>query len=121
VNQLSGNTGINSVGQGTALNKDAAGSELKILITQALPVDTSVRQQVLDNLQTFLGTVPATDKVLVQTVTPTVTTGGSAPAFPLIISGSDRTTDGKQALVIDVSKLPKGTLNELPTAKAYGL
>jgi alpha-tubulin suppressor-like RCC1 family protein len=102
--------GMNAGGQAAAVGKDAAGTALNTAITQALPVDTPARQQILDNLQTFLSAVSTGDKVLVQTITPTVATGGNTPVLPLIISGSSKPADGQQALVIDVSKLPKGTI-----------
>ncbi|WP_460431406.1 DUF4214 domain-containing protein, partial [Aquaspirillum soli] len=80
-------------------------------IEQKTPTGSSIQEEMKGNGFTFLNALPANEKLIVQTVVPTVPANTTtAPTQPLILTGSSRNGDGKQAVVIDVSQLPKGTV-----------
>ncbi|WP_460431357.1 calcium-binding protein, partial [Aquaspirillum soli] len=69
------------------------------------------QQEMKDNGNSFLNLLQNDEKLIVKSITPTVPANtNQAPAAPIIINGSDKAGDGKQAVVIDVSQLPKGTV-----------
>ena len=103
--------GMSVDGKGTTLSKDDAMAELIRRIEQKTPTGSIIQEEMKGNGFTFLNTLPANEKLIVQTVVPTVAANTTiAPSQPLIVSGSNRASDGKQAVVIDVSQLPKGTV-----------
>ncbi|WP_348943784.1 putative Ig domain-containing protein [Chitinibacter sp. FCG-7] len=97
-------------GQPAVQNPAAADRTLSDAITRALSDDPLTREQIVSELKTFLSGLPTDERLLIQSITPTLPAGAGVPALPLIITGSNRPEDGQQALVIDVSKLPKGTV-----------
>ncbi len=60
----------------------------------------------------FLASLAANETIIVQTITPTVSDTQTLHA-PIIITGSNNASDPRQALVIDVSNLPSGTILQL--------
>lgn len=74
--------------------------------------DPTLATTVTQVLQDAFGSVPPADLV-VRSMTVTVQ-GTTAPTQPIQISGS---TDGNEALIIDVSKLPSGTVLNLSNVR----
>ncbi|WP_157314449.1 putative Ig domain-containing protein [Chitinibacter sp. GC72] len=97
-------------GQPAVQNPAAADRTLTDAISRALSDDLLTREQIVTELKTFLAGLPTDERLLIQSITPTLPAGAGVPGLPLIITGSNRPEDGQQALVIDVSKLPKGTV-----------
>lgn len=60
----------------------------------------------------FLASLTLNETIIVQTITPTAN-NNQTPHAPIIITGSNNADDPKQALVIDVSNLPSGTILQL--------
>jgi len=66
--------------------------------------------------QSFLGALPADVNLTVRTILPTVASGAAAPGQPIVITGTPSaggTGTQQQAVVIDASSLPSGTIIQL--------
>ncbi|WP_134497366.1 Ig-like domain-containing protein [Microvirga pakistanensis] len=61
----------------------------------------------------FLASLPTNVPLIVQTLLPTIASGSTAPAQPLVISGSPAANAPQTALVIDTRGLPSGSHIEL--------
>jgi uncharacterized protein DUF4347/uncharacterized protein DUF4214/hemolysin type calcium-binding protein len=105
--------GLNVNGQSAALSTQDAVHDLIARIEQKTDVDSSQRLEMTVHSQDFIALLAISDTVAVQTITPTVP-GGQAPNVPIIITAADDSVSGsKQALVIDASNLPSGTILQL--------
>ena len=105
--------GLNVNGQTTALSTQEAVNDLIARIEQKTAADSSQRFEMTVHGQDFIASLAVDDTVAVQTVTPTVP-GGQAPNAPIIITATDNSAVGnKQALVIDASNLPSGSVLQL--------
>ncbi len=105
--------GLNVNGQSAALSTQDAVHDLIARIEQKTDADSSQRLEMTVHSQDFIALLATSDTVAVQTITPTVP-GGQAPNVPIIITAADDSASGsKQALVIDASNLPSGTILQL--------
>ncbi|MES2611145.1 MAG: SwmB domain-containing protein, partial [Pseudomonadota bacterium] len=93
--------GLAAEGLPTAPTGTAAQAELMQRIERLAGTGSELGPQA----QAFLATLGTTEPLTVQTLKPTVGTGFN-PAVPLVITGGS----GQQAIVIDTSALPPGTM-----------
>jgi riboflavin synthase len=105
--------GLNVNGQSAALDTQDAVEDLIARIEQRTAADSSQRLDMTVHGQDFITSLATGDTVAVQTITPTVS-GEQAPNAPIIITATDDSAGGnKQALVIDASNLPSGSVLQL--------
>lgn len=97
--------GLQSQGLATPVAGAAAQAELTLRIERA---GGGSNAELTSATQAFLGTLGPAEALSVQTITP-VTGAGFSPGVPLIINGSTRAGDGKQAIIVDGRGLPAGT------------
>lgn len=104
--------GLTVNGQQEALSAQDAIDDLIARIEQKTDANSDQRDEITFQGRGFLASLADDDTLVVQTITPTVS-DGQVPNVPIIITGSDSEGDSKQALVIDVSDLPSGTIIQL--------
>ncbi len=97
--------GLQSQGLATPVAGAAAQAELTLRIERA---GGGSNAELTSAAQAFLGTLGPAEALSVQTITP-VAGAGFAPGVPLVINGSSRASDGKQAIIVDGRSLPAGT------------
>jgi uncharacterized protein DUF4347/uncharacterized protein DUF4214/hemolysin type calcium-binding protein len=104
--------GLSVDGKPQALSKADAINDLIQRIENKTETGSEQRQEITGSGQAFLDSLAADESISVQTIVPTVS-NNQAPNVPIIITGSALVGDGKQALVIDVTNLPSGTILQL--------
>lgn len=97
--------GLQSQGLAAPVTGAAAQAELTLRIGNAVGSDDA---GLAAAVQAFLGTVGAGEALSVQTSKP-MAGAGFDPGVPLVINGSSRAGDGKQAVIVDGRGLPAGT------------
>ncbi|KJS40078.1 MAG: hypothetical protein VR70_06840 [Rhodospirillaceae bacterium BRH_c57] len=112
---LPAGVGLTSEGAATRLNKQDALADLIARIEQKTQDGSQPRQEMTDIGQTFLTGLSDDSELVVRTVTPTMATGTTSAGGPIVISGASAAAGGnrQEALVIDVSGLPSGTVLQL--------
>lgn len=81
-------------------------------IEQMTLAGSGARQEMTDSVRGFLDALPSDASLFVKTVMPTLSPGASVPSAPIVITGEDA-ADRQEALVIDVTDLPSGTVLQL--------
>ena len=104
--------GLSVDGQPQALSKDDAINDLIQRIENKTEAGSNQQVEMTDSGQAFLDSLAADESISVQTIVPTVNNNES-PNVPIIITGSAQASDSKQALVIDATNLPPGTILQL--------
>jgi hypothetical protein len=89
-----------------------SGADGLILAIRDRTESEAQRQTFIQAGTAFLASLDAGVTLTVRTIVPVVP-GGTAPGLPLLIRGSDDTAGGQEALVIDASHLPAGTVIRL--------
>ncbi|MDC8803651.1 Ig-like domain-containing protein [Halomonas pacifica] len=103
--------GLRSEGTSGRQSRDDALADLIGRIEAKTEDDVGQREEMTGIGRSFLDALPTDASILVRTVTPSIAEGTSSVG-PLVISGATA-SDRQEALVIDVSQLPRGTVLRL--------
>ncbi|MER2512307.1 MAG: DUF4214 domain-containing protein, partial [Nitrosomonas ureae] len=103
--------GVNAQGLPQEMNLTGARSDLIQRIAQQTGID-SADGRIVNPVENFLSTLNSEATLSIRTVTPTIN-GNQAPELPIIITGTENTGDPRQALIIDASNLPPGSILQL--------
>ncbi|SNX59129.1 protein of unknown function [Nitrosomonas ureae] len=103
--------GVNAQGLPQEMNLTNARSDLIQRIAQQAGLD-STDERVVNPVENFLSTLNSETTLGIRTVTPTINSN-QAPELPIIITGTENTGDLRQALIIDASNLPPGSILQL--------
>ncbi|MBY0499167.1 MAG: DUF4214 domain-containing protein, partial [Nitrosomonas sp.] len=103
--------GVNAQGLPQEMNLTDARSDLVQRIAQQAGID-STDERVVNPVENFLSTLNSETTLSIRTVTPTIN-GNQPPELPIIITGTENTGDSRQALIIDASNLPPGSILQL--------
>ncbi len=109
---LPAGVGLSMNGRVQAQSGQNAINDLIRRIEQKAQLTNNEQQGMITHGKSFLAALAPDETIVVQTITPTVS-NNKAPQTPIIITGSNNDSDPKQALVIDVSNLPPGTVLQL--------
>ncbi len=104
--------GLSVDGQPQALSKANAINDLIQRIENKTEAGSDQRVEMTGSGQAFLDSLADDESISVQTIVPTVS-DNQKPNVPIVITGSVQAGDDKQALVIDVTNLPSGTVLQL--------
>ena len=106
-------TGIGLIitGKANSFNTQTTAKELINHIEKKI-IDSNQREKVIVHSNDFLLSLKEKENIYIQTITPTIK-ANQLLTEPIIISGSSKAEDPKQAMVIDVSQLPSGTVIQL--------
>ncbi|MFI8751604.1 DUF4214 domain-containing protein [Vreelandella lionensis] len=106
--------GMRAEGAPTRLSKQDALNDLITRIQQKTPENSAPQEEMTGIGQSFLNELPEDSQLFVKTVTPTVAEGAQLGS-PITITGAGESQTGNQqeALVIDASSLPSGTVLQL--------
>jgi len=103
--------GVNAQGLPQEMNLTNARSDLIQRIAQQAGLD-STDERVVNPVENFLSTLNSETTLGIRTVTPTINSN-QALELPIIITGTENTGDLRQALIIDASNLPPGSILQL--------
>lgn len=106
--------GMRAEGAPTRLSKQDALNDLITRIQQKTLENSAPQEEMTGIGQSFLNELPEDSQLFVKTVTPTVAEGAQLGS-PITITGAGESQTGNQqeALVIDASSLPSGTVLQL--------
>ncbi|SDU16410.1 DUF4214 domain-containing protein [Nitrosomonas ureae] len=103
--------GVNAQGLPQEMNLTDARSDLIQRIAQQAGID-SADERVVNPVENFLSTLNSETTLSIRAVTPTINSN-QAPELPIIITGTENTGNPRQALIIDASNLPPGSILQL--------
>lgn len=104
--------GLSSTGNPDPLTRQAATTHLTQYIEQSASGNDQSHQATINHAKNFLASLADDAQIIVQTITLSAS-NTQAPNIPIIITGSNLDDGSPQALIIDVSNLPPGTLIQL--------
>lgn len=104
--------GLNIAGKSQLLNAQEATDDFTQRIAQKTGSDSSLTQEITNRAKDFLATLATDEHVTVQTITPSIG-NNQALDVPIIITGSNISSDDKQILIIDARNLPSGAIIQL--------
>ncbi len=103
--------GMNAQGLPREMNLIDARDDLIQRIAQGSGTD-STDEGIVNQIEDFLSTLGSDTTIAIRTVTPTVN-NHQIPELPIIITGTEETDGSRQALIIDASNLPPGSIIQL--------
>ncbi|MDL5038615.1 DUF4347 domain-containing protein [Comamonas sp. Y6] len=103
--------GVVAEGLPTGSSGEAALAELGLRI-QRINAQTGQDNSLVNSGETFFATMDPNEALFVQAITLTSGTGFN-PAVPIIVHGSTRPEDGKQAIILDARGLPSGSVIQI--------
>ncbi len=103
--------GVNAQGLPREMNLTDARDDLIQRIAQGNGTD-STDEGIVNQIEDFLSTLGSDTTIAIRTVTPTVN-NHQIPELPIIITGTEETDGSRQALIIDASNLPPGSIIQL--------
>ncbi|MBP6366172.1 MAG: DUF4214 domain-containing protein [Nitrosomonas sp.] len=104
--------GLSSTGSPGPLTQQDANTHLTQYIEQSASGNGPSHQAAINHAKNFLASLPNDAQIIVQAITLSAS-NTQAPNIPIIITGSNLDDGSPQALIIDVSNLPSGTLIQL--------
>ncbi|SFK43952.1 protein of unknown function [Nitrosomonas aestuarii] len=99
-------------GQSKPMHTQDALVDLIQRIEQKTATDSDEQLKMTMHGKNFISSLSENDVISIQTITPTIDTY-QIPGLPIIITGSNISGDGKQALIVDATNLPTGTIVQL--------
>ncbi len=103
--------GMNVQGLPREMNLTDARDDLIQRIAQGTGTN-STDEGIINQVENFLSTLDSETTIGIRTVTPTVS-NNQVPELPIIITGTENTDGSRQALIIDASNLPPGSIIQL--------
>jgi len=103
--------GVNAQGLPQEMNLTDARGDLIQRIAQQTGID-SADERIVKPVENFLSTLNSEATLSIRAVTPTIN-GNQPLELPIIITGTENTGDLRQALIIDASNLPPGSMLQL--------
>lgn len=103
--------GVNAQGLPREMNLTDARDDLIQRIAQGNGTD-STDEGIVNQIEDFLSKLGSDTTIAIRTVTPTVN-NHQIPELPIIITSTEETDGSRQALIIDASNLPPGSIIQL--------